>query len=165
MLDEYWHHRLTIYRAQINDLEDTTLMEEYWNKHKLEPNESSIQPPVEANDQQSDGYRKARSMSAATTFMPAQHRLMPHHPAATLLDALRTFGPLMFPVYRAALLRRRILIVTDTPVEFSCNLGKHKAIVPLPEAHILQYIISRSCRRFQNPYYRNYLRPEGPNHG
>ncbi|KIW40302.1 hypothetical protein, variant [Exophiala oligosperma] len=120
-----WRHAISLQqlaRAQINDLRDTTLLEEYWNKQRLQPDDSAIQSPVEANGKQSNGYRKARSMSAATTSMPTQHRLMPHHPAATLLDALRTFGPLIFPVYRAALLRRRILIITDTPVEFCCNL-------------------------------------------
>jgi hypothetical protein len=40
------------------------------------------------------------------------------------MESLKLFGPLIFPLYRAALLRKRILIVTDTPVEFACNLGE-----------------------------------------
>ncbi|KIW11715.1 hypothetical protein PV08_11017 [Exophiala spinifera] len=120
-----WRHAISLQqlaRDQITDLKNTALLEEYWNRHKLQPDGSSTKSPADANGQRSNGYRKARSMSTATTFMPAQHKLMPHHPAATLLDAFRTFGPLLFPVYRAALLRKRILIVTDTPVEFCCNL-------------------------------------------
>lgn len=40
------------------------------------------------------------------------------------MESVKLFGPLLFPLYRAALLRQRILIVTEAPVEFACNLGK-----------------------------------------
>ncbi len=117
--------RLTAGRAQIDDLKNTTALEEYWDKHKLTPSDKEAQPSVEVNGRQTNGYRKSRSMSTATTFIPPHHSLMPHHPAITLLDALKDFGPLIFPLYRASLLRKRILIVTDTPVESSCNFGAH----------------------------------------
>lgn len=63
-------------------------------------------------------------MSATTAFISSHHALTPHHPALTLLRSIKLFGPLIFPLYRAALLRKRILVVTETPVEFSCNLGR-----------------------------------------
>jgi hypothetical protein len=69
-------------------------------------------------------------MSTATTFISSHHALIPHHPALTLEESIKTFGPLIFPLYRAALLRKRILIVTETPVEFSCNFGKATPDVP-----------------------------------
>ncbi|KAK5544559.1 hypothetical protein LTR23_004323 [Exophiala sp. CCFEE 6169] len=121
--------RLTAGRAQMDDLKNTTALEDYWDKHKLTPGDQGAQPSVEVNGQQTNGYRKSRSMSTATTSIPPHHSLMPHHPALTLLDALRGFGPLIFPLYRAALLRKRILIVTDTPVESSCNLVYNMSII------------------------------------
>ena len=33
------------------------------------------------------------------------------------------FGPLIFPLYKAALLRKRILLVTQAPVEIACKYG------------------------------------------
>ncbi len=36
---------------------------------------------------------------------------------------LDTFGPLVFPIYRAALLRKRILISCHAPVRQMCDFG------------------------------------------
>jgi len=127
-----WRHAVVLEelaRAQIDDLKNTTALEEYWDKHKLTPSDKEAQPSVEVNGRQTNGYRKSRSMSTATTFIPPHHSLMPHHPAITLLDALKDFGPLIFPLYRASLLRKRILIVTDTPVESSCNFVYNMSII------------------------------------
>ncbi|KIX07761.1 uncharacterized protein Z518_02415 [Rhinocladiella mackenziei CBS 650.93] len=108
------------------NMEDTSALEEYWGKYKPRPGDRPVQTPYDSaeqfSSQQVNGYRKARTMSTATTFISSLHALTPHHPALTLLDSINLFGPLIFPLYRAALLRKRILVVTDTPVEFSCNL-------------------------------------------
>lgn len=40
----------------------------------------------------------------------------------SLAHDLDTFGPLIFPLQRAALLKKRILIITPTPVQPACNL-------------------------------------------
>lgn len=40
----------------------------------------------------------------------------------SLAHDLDTFGPLIFPIQRAALLKKRILIITPTPVQPACNL-------------------------------------------
>ncbi|KAJ5780020.1 hypothetical protein N7457_005180 [Penicillium paradoxum] len=52
------------------------------------------------------------------TFRPA---LTPFHPASSLPDFMDCFGPLIFPLYRAALLRKRILFMGEAPVHSSCN--------------------------------------------
>lgn len=115
-------------RAQSEHPKDTTALEEYWEKYKLRPDNQPLHTPSDSveqiNTQRSNGYMKSRSMSTATTFISSHHALTPHHPALALLDSIKIFGPLIFPLYRAALLRKRILIVTDTPVELSCQLGK-----------------------------------------
>jgi hypothetical protein len=97
----------------------------------MQPGDEAVQTPNDLSDPQTNGYRKSRSMSATTAFISSNHALTPHHPALALLPSLQLFGPLIFPLYRAALLRKRILIVTDTPVEFACNLGSHALPCPL----------------------------------
>ena len=47
-----------------------------------------------------------------------------HHPALSLPLFLDTFGPLIFPLFKAALLRKRILLVGQAPVELACNFGQ-----------------------------------------
>lgn len=121
------------YRAQIEDVTNNTALEEYWEKYKLRPENRSEQQHDGAadyfhTDPSANGYRKSRAMSTATAYLPSHHTLAPHHPALTLLDSADLFGPLLFPLYRAALLRKRILIVADTPVQSSCNLGKPAAV-------------------------------------
>ncbi|KAI1609401.1 hypothetical protein EDD37DRAFT_640455 [Exophiala viscosa] len=136
-----WRHAVVLKelaRSQIEDGDNTTALEEYWDKHKLTPESrtgSGAQDP-----QQTNGYRKSRSMSAATTFISGHHALIPHHPASTLEESVKTFGPLIFPLYRAALLRKRILIVTDTPVEFSCNLVYNMSILSSVSTSLLSLI-------------------------
>jgi hypothetical protein len=123
-----WEWVLRPCRAQVNSPEDTTALEEYWEQHKLKPNARPSQLPEDSSTddltRRTNGYHKARTMSTATTFIAANHALTPHHPALALISSIKLFGPLIFPIYRAALLRKRILIVTDTPVEFACNLGR-----------------------------------------
>ena len=49
--------------------------------------------------------------------------LSPSHPALSLPTLIDTFGPLIYPLYKAALLRKRTLIVHEAPVEQACNFG------------------------------------------
>ena len=49
--------------------------------------------------------------------------LSSYHPALSLSSLLDAFGPLIYPVYKAALLRKRILVLTEAPVELPCNFG------------------------------------------
>ncbi|KAH0827253.1 hypothetical protein AYO21_09100 [Fonsecaea monophora] len=132
-----WRHAESLVElssAQIDNPGSVTALEEYWEKYKLRPEEAAPQTPLESGEEdptrRPNGYQKSRTMSAATTFIQPHHALTPHHPALTLVDSIKLFGPLIFPLYRAALLRRRILIVTDAPVEFCCNLVPHEADPP-----------------------------------
>ncbi|KIX92698.1 uncharacterized protein Z520_11550 [Fonsecaea multimorphosa CBS 102226] len=131
-----WRHAESLMefaRAHIDNPGDVTALEEYWEKYKLRPEEPSSQAPLDSTEEgpapRSNGYPKFRTMSTATTFISPNHALTPHHPALTLIDSIKLFGPLIFPLYRAALLRKRILIVTDAPVEFCCNLVYNLSIL------------------------------------
>ena len=56
-------------------------------------------------------------------MLPPEHNLSLHHPAWSLPHLLEAFGPLIFPIHRACLLRKRILITAHAPVEETCNFG------------------------------------------
>ena len=68
-----------------------------------------------------------RAMSTASALAPPGQSLSPHHPALSLPAFLDTFGPLVFPIYKAALLRKRLLIVGHASVELSCNFGNRSS--------------------------------------
>ena len=121
-------------RKMIKNTSDPSPLEKYWDDHRIEPSRAPV-PPDESTDDlfipkknsqnDANGYQKFRSMSTGSVFSPGMHTLAAHHPAATLIEFLDIFGPLMFPLYRAAILRQRILIVTEAPVEFACNIGAY----------------------------------------
>ncbi|KAL1894179.1 hypothetical protein Sste5346_005965 [Sporothrix stenoceras] len=70
-----------------------------------------------SNSNSNSKHTRNRSASDGTALLlPPGHRLSPHHPAWSLTTLLDTFGPLIFPIYRAALLRKRVLISTHAPV-------------------------------------------------
>ena len=123
-------------RNLVQDLAKTQVLEEFWQAHKL-PSEEDAQ--LGAAESPSDGQAKRRhsqtqangkmrtrhrAVSTASALAPPGQSLAPHHPALSLPVLLDTFGPLIFPVYKAALLRKRILLVGQAPVELACNFGK-----------------------------------------
>ena len=66
---------------------------------------------------------RKRAVTSASALAPPGQSLDPYHPALSLPSFLDAFGPLIFPVYKAALLRKRILLVGQAPVEQTCNFG------------------------------------------
>lgn len=67
-------------------------------------------------------FRSERQTTQAktTSLLPAQE-LSNLHPVLSLHDCISLFGPLIFPVFRAALARKRILVVTEAPVQRACH--------------------------------------------
>lgn len=114
------------------DGKQTRILDEYWAKSGTR--DASRQPsPIKDSPMASpalgkrvvtrSGHARDRSASEAPNMMQPEHRLSPHHPAWSLNNLLDTFGPLIFPIHRAALLRKRILISTHAPVNEVCNFG------------------------------------------
>ncbi|TAQ87566.1 hypothetical protein B7494_g4094 [Chlorociboria aeruginascens] len=111
----------------IVDIEKTKILEDFWEEYK--PQES---PTSKESDSLLDspstikfkniqttpgkGHSRIRSASDGAALLSG-HNLSAHHPAWSLPNLLDTFGPLIFPIHRAALLRKRILIVSHAPVQ------------------------------------------------
>lgn len=67
-------------------------------------------------------FRSERQASQTknTSLLPS-HELSNLHPVLSLHDLISFFGPLIFPLFRAALARKRILIVSTAPVQRACH--------------------------------------------
>ncbi|KAG0646798.1 AVL9-related family protein 2, partial [Hyphodiscus hymeniophilus] len=118
----------------IVDPSDTKILEEFWEEHKPRGNSNDKETdslldspstpkfqPISVTSAQPKGHGRNRSVSDGTTLLPPGQNLSAYHPAWSLPRLLETFGPLMFPIHRAALLRKRILITAHAPVEETCN--------------------------------------------
>jgi hypothetical protein len=119
-------------------VKETSLLERYWEKNQAR--EESTQKEAAASresleltavtfQEQPKPSRKQssarnRSASDGAGLPPLGHKLSPFHPAWSLTALLDTFGPLIFPIHRAALLRKRILISCHAPVQEICNFGE-----------------------------------------
>ncbi|KAL7626596.1 hypothetical protein AAE478_003368 [Parahypoxylon ruwenzoriense] len=130
---------------------DTAVLEQYWQKNQFreeaveeEPTapSESVESPIHLRtpSKASRGHVRSRSASDGTAFLPPGHRLSPYHPARSLTNLLDTFGPLIFPIQRAALLRKRILISCHAPVQEACNFVYNISIlsnIPQPTFDLL----------------------------
>ena len=124
-------------RSLAQDPTKTRQLEDFWTENQPQYNSSSPdsehQPASPSFDCTVRRQKAAlpgdeprprnRALSTASALVPPGQSLSPYHPARSLPKFLDTFGPLIFPLYRAALLRKRILIVGQAPVELACNFG------------------------------------------
>ena len=123
-------------RTIIQDPAKTQPLEDFWLAHKLPTEKGSPKEVVESPSDLQVRQKKSeaspngtmrnrnRAVSTASALAPPGQSLSSHHPARSLPVLLDTFGPLIFPLYKAALLRKRILLVGQAPVELACNFGK-----------------------------------------
>ena len=133
----------------IKNLSDTSSLEKYWDEHRIQPSQAPTLPEESTEDlfmskkdshANTNGYQKFRSMSAGSGFTPGMHTLAAHHPATALLDFLDSTGPLIFPLYRAAILRKRLLFITEAPVEFACNIVYNLSILSALPTSLLRLL-------------------------
>ncbi|KAK3391739.1 hypothetical protein B0T20DRAFT_456172 [Sordaria brevicollis] len=134
-LGRSWRHaeRLKdIASKLVVDRQQTHLLEDYWAQNGIRDGAHPPPLPEAALDSPAlsykggrpgpgKGHSRNRSASDGTVLGSSSHRLSPYHPAWSLTSLLDTFGPLIFPIHRAALLRKRILISTHAPVHEACN--------------------------------------------
>lgn len=114
-------------RKYAADMSDEKPMCDYWDAFQIggadttdSPVESPLSlrfPPGERPD------NRNRAFSDAMLLGTSRPALTPFHPASSLPDFIDCCGPLIFPLYRAALLRKRILFIAEAPVHTACNYG------------------------------------------
>ncbi|KAI0969188.1 hypothetical protein F4678DRAFT_167194 [Xylaria arbuscula] len=131
------------------DSKDVSVLQEYWEKNQARdstdddaaPGDDPASPTASSkNPKTSRGSTRNRSASDGTALMLPGHRLSPFHPAWSLTKLIDTFGPLIFPIHRAALLRKRILIMGHAPVEQACNFVYNISVlsnIPLATCDLL----------------------------
>ena len=138
--------------------ENTQPLEDFWKQHQIHDEDESTQKSPEVSspsldkDKRNQGHpspnghprTRNRAISTASALAPSGQGVSSHHPALSLPSFLDTFGPLIFPLYKAALLRRRILLVGHAPVELTCNYGRARTsqVILYTDMLILVYDIS-----------------------
>lgn len=151
---------------------DTQPLSDYWDTFQLggtqaAPVDSPIESPLSLRfrpeDRQDRPDNRNRAFSDAMvleTFRPA---LTPFHPASSLPDFLDCFGPLIFPLYRAALLRKRILFMNEAPVHTPCNYGNCPVLEPMLESLLtrMQCMIYR-CWHLSRTLFSKHFRLTAP---
>ncbi|KAH7162293.1 hypothetical protein B0J13DRAFT_5170 [Dactylonectria estremocensis] len=151
-LGRAWRHAEALNEMAAKLAEDrksTGILEDYWTANKEKPGQVnrrlSGETPVSSPLAPSEifgrkGHVRNRSASDGTSVVTAGHRLSPYHPAWSLTSLLDKFGPLIFPIHRAALLRKRILISCHAPVHEICDFVYNISVlsnIPLSVTDIL----------------------------
>lgn len=169
----------SLHRELAVDRKQTTILEEYWERSRardgggqqaLNKDSPLTSPVVSFNLSRGSprrGHARNRSASDAAALIPPGHRLSPFHPAWSLTTLLDTFGPLIFPIHRAALLRKRILISTHAPVHETCNFGRSSLTFHISSAVSSNIrkkcMISRSSPTYPFRYLTCLIRPHHHN--
>ncbi|TFA97684.1 Protein LCHN [Trichoderma ghanense] len=102
----------------------TEILQKYWDANKAKEGEtfSTVNTPISPlPDQVRKTHGRNSSLTDGVSLFQPEHKLSPYHPAWSLAELLDRFGPLIFPIHRAALLRQRILISCHAPVHEVCN--------------------------------------------
>lgn len=127
------HLTLYLHRQYARDMANSNPLSEYWDAHQIREYDNSAAPdsPLDSpvslrfrpNGDRPDSLHRNRAFSDALALETSRPALTPFHPASSLPDFIECFGPLIFPLYRAALLRKRVLLLTEAPVHMPCNYG------------------------------------------
>ncbi|CAG7951871.1 unnamed protein product [Penicillium salamii] len=130
-LGKSWRHAPKLKELTQKYAEDMSNMEplmKYWDAYRIGGTESSapdspIDSPLSLRFRPGERLdsNRTRAFSDALVLDNFRPALTPFHPASSLPDFLESFGPLVFPLYRAALLRKRILFMGEVPVHTPCN--------------------------------------------
>lgn len=162
----------------VKDPSKTKSLEDYWQEHQYQEEEEAV-GPISGEDSPSamkEKRRQAKSspngqprsrnraVSGASALASPGQMLSAHHPALSLSTFLDTFGPLVFPLYKAALQRKRILLIGHAPVELACNFGEDLPYIDSPFLMTrLQSTTYPSSQPFRPPFTISFpCRPSLP---
>ena len=115
-------HLLSNHRELVLDPSNTQPLEDYWTSNHFVEDETVEDSRPGSSSQASTEYRpRPRPLSSISGLSAPPFGLSSYHPALALPALVDSFGPLVFPLYKAALLRKRILLMHEAPVELACN--------------------------------------------
>lgn len=153
-------------------MSDDQPLSDYWEAFQIGGADSAapdspVDSPVSLRFRPGDrpeAQHRNRAFSDAMvleTFRPA---LTPFHPASSLPDFIDCFGPLIFPLYRAALLRKRILFMGEAPVHTPCNYG-NACLHTAHDSQLTQFQFMISlCWHLCRIHFCNYSQRTAPRH-
>jgi hypothetical protein len=104
--------------ALADDPSTVTPLEELWQEQTSRYTKGEASEHGDGN-----GHSRARAISTVSAVMKDEESLPDYHPALSILRYLDVFGPLVFRLQQAALLRKRILFVGIPPVRTACEFG------------------------------------------
>lgn len=107
----------------VKDTTDTRALELFWKQNRADEVGMRGAPPGSQPSSPISPSRKRKRMPSEATIagFKTEGSWPLDHPALAMLSLLDTFGPLLFPLQRAALLRKRLLFLGGTPVQKNCN--------------------------------------------
>ncbi|CAG8972162.1 hypothetical protein HYALB_00009710 [Hymenoscyphus albidus] len=118
----------------VKDGSKTEILDEFWEENKGQGDSPAVETDsiadtptsvkfqsIRTSPSKPRGHNRNRSASDGAALLPPGQHLAAYHPAWSLPNLLEIFGPLIFPIHRAALLRKRILITAHAPVQETCN--------------------------------------------
>ncbi|KAF2183655.1 hypothetical protein K469DRAFT_710457 [Zopfia rhizophila CBS 207.26] len=133
-LGRSWLHARSLQKiasALADDPSFTTPLEEYWEQHGSDKGRRDAQGSKFPARQTSEnfaaqaepwkGHSRARALSNITAELPSEQSLPSFHPALSIMQYINVFGPLVFRLQQAALLRKRILFIASPPVRTTCE--------------------------------------------
>ncbi|ODM16381.1 hypothetical protein SI65_08381 [Aspergillus cristatus] len=128
-LGKSWRHASKLkelVQQYAQDTSNSKPLDEYWDTYQVRgsdvPPDSPLDSPISVRFNRPDPSHRNRAFSDAMVLESSSRpALTPFHPASSLPHFVDSFGPLIFPLYRAALLRKRILLMTEAPVHEPCN--------------------------------------------
>ncbi|KOS19208.1 Protein LCHN [Escovopsis weberi] len=129
-LGRSWRHAQSLKdmaSTLVKNRNKTELLEAYWHANKANDGDPKLSEPLASaalsplNERPSKIRGRSRSVVSNSALFNPDHKLSPFHPAWSLTSLLDRFGPLIFPIHRAALLRKRILISCHAPVNQACD--------------------------------------------
>ncbi|SMY21257.1 unnamed protein product [Zymoseptoria tritici ST99CH_1A5] len=117
-LGQVWLHAeelRILARNVVGDVSDTGALESFWTKHKSQ----------DTGDSSTAGSKKRKRAQSEATLAGLNNsaEIWPKdHPALAAPEVIDLFGPLLFPLHRAALARQRVLVMGSAPVQDAGNV-------------------------------------------
>lgn len=111
-------------RAIVKEQEDKKPLEAYWDENGNADGSNAAATSASKASSTPGDHRRQRSQSDVAVNFAVKETMPLDHPALSMPTLVARFGPLLFPLYREALLRKRILLLGSAPVQETCNLGK-----------------------------------------